>query len=163
MLDSLKKVGREIGEGLSRAWENLAEGWREILSRAGGALTHFSRSKEGKELAVAFPSWGLLAGEVIETSREILVRLEVPGLEKEDCEVTIEGNHLVVRGEKRAQWEEQGEHYHLLECAYGSFQRVLPLPASVDLERAQASYRNGVLTVKLPKTGTATTRRIAVQ
>ncbi|WP_333842799.1 Hsp20/alpha crystallin family protein [Pelomicrobium sp.] len=165
MLDQIKRVGKEIGETLGRAWENLAEGWRELLSRCGNALTQFSRSKESgteEDLPVAYPRWGLLAGEVIERDQEILVRLELPGLEKEDCSVVVEDNTLVVRGEKRFDRDTLGAHYHIVERAYGRFERAIPLPRHVEAERAEATFRNGVLTVRLPKAGNASPRRIEI-
>ncbi len=164
MLDQIKRVGKEIGETLGRAWENLAEGWRELLSRCGNALTHFTRSQESaiEELPVAYPRWGLLAGEVIEREQEIVVRLELPGLDKEDCSVVVEDNTLVVTGEKRFDRDTLGAHYHIMERAYGRFERAIPLPRQVDAERAEASFRNGVLTVRLPKAGHASPRRIEI-
>lgn len=165
MLEQIKRVGKEIGETLGRAWENLAEGWRELLSRCGNALTPFSRSKESgtdEDLPVAYPRWGLLAGEVIERDQEIVVRIELPGLDKEDCTVQVEGNTLVVSGEKRFDRDTVGAHYHIMERAYGRFERSIPLPRNVDVEGAQASFKNGVLTVRLPKTGSALSKRIAI-
>ena len=72
MLDSLKKTGEKIGHEISRAWDSLSEGWRELLSRSSESLTKFTRHKEeapaaGSALAT-FPSWSLLAGELEETS-----------------------------------------------------------------------------------------------
>jgi HSP20 family protein len=168
VLESLKKVGRDVGRELNRAWENLAEGWRELLTRSGNALTHFVRGREeekqeGAIAPAAFPSWGLLAGEVVETGKEIIVRLEVPGMEKENCEITIEGNTLYLRGEKRFQRETEEGRFHVMERAYGSFERVVPLPQNVDSEAAEASYHNGVLTVRLPKTEGVSGRRIAIK
>lgn len=167
MLDSLRKVGKEIGRELNRAWENLSDGWRELLSRSGNALTHFSKDKLGDgapsgQPAAAFPSWSLLAGEVEETPDSIIVRLEVPGMTKEDCHVSIEGNVLHLRGEKRLERESQDGYYHVMERAYGRFERMVPLPQNVDSERADANYRNGVLTVRLPKTESRSARKIDV-
>lgn len=166
MFDGLKKVGKDIGRELNRAWENLSEGWREVLSRSGNALTHFAKGKEAGEAGggalATFPNWSLLAGEVMETDKEIVVRLEVPGMEKEDCDITLEGNTLYVSGEKRFQREADEGRYHVMERAYGSFQRMIPLPQNVDIEQADASYMNGVLTVRLPKTGGGPIRRIPV-
>lgn len=122
MLDSLKQAGKNIGRELGRAWENLSEGWRELLSRSSEALTQFSRNNkdetqpEGGALA-AFPCWSLLAGEVEETGKEIVVRVEVPGMEKEDCRITIEGNLLYLSGEKRYQRETGDSTYHIMERA----------------------------------------------
>lgn len=167
MLESLKKVGKDVGRELNRAWESLAEGWREVLSRGGNALTHFVRGKEEEAAAegaplAKFPSWGLIAGEVMETEKEIVVRVEVPGMEKEDCEISIVGNTLFLRGEKRFQREADEGTWHVMERAYGSFERAVPLPSNVDSDRAEAGYKNGVLTVRLPKTESASAKRIQV-
>lgn len=155
MLDSLKRAGINVGREIGRTWENLSEGWRELLNRSGEALTRFVRSEdEGRaEIATrgAFPRWSLLAGEVEETGREVVVRVELPGMEKEDCRVTIEGNTLFLSGEKRFESETGDSTYHIMERAYGSFQRAIPLPGSVDGDKAVANYRNGVLTVRMPK------------
>ena len=166
MLDSLRKVGKEIGKELNRAWENLSDGWRELLSRSGNALTHFSKSKEEEEKGAgalaSFPSWSLLAGEVMETEHSIIVRLEVPGMEKEDCNITIEGNTLYLTGEKRFEREAEEGSYHVMERAYGSFQRAVPLPRNVDSDKAEAAYKNGVLTVRLPKIEGDASRRVVI-
>lgn len=166
MFESLKKAGKEIGKDLGRAWESLAEGWRELLTRSSDALTHFSRRKEMESTAIAetkFPSWGLLAGEMKETPKSIIVSLELPGMDKEDCEIAIEGNTLYIRGEKRFQREEENGYYHIMERAYGSFQRAIPLPQNVDTENATAAYKNGVLTITLSKIGGITAKRIEVK
>lgn len=155
MLDSLKQAGKNIGRELTRTWENLSEGWRELLSRSSDALTHFSRKKdevqEGSGALATFPRWSLLAGEVEETDKEILVRVEVPGMEKEDCHITIEGNVLYLNGEKRYERETIDSTYHVMERAYGAFQRSITLPRNVDAGKAEASYKNGVLSIRLPK------------
>lgn len=167
MLDSLKQAGMNIGRELGRTWENLSDGWRELLSRSNSALTHFSHNNkngsqpENNSLAT-FPRWSLLAGEVEETDKEILVRVEVPGMEKEDCRITIEGNMLYVSGEKRLERETHGSTYHVMERAYGAFQRSIPLPRNVDADKAEAMYKNGVLNVRLPKVAGETGKIISV-
>lgn len=166
MLDALKTTGKNIGHQISRAWENLSEGWRELLSRSSNALTHFGHHKDeikvqgkgdagspantGSELA-GFPRWSLLAGEVEETAKEIVVRVELPGMDKADCSITIEGNLLRLSGEKRAVRETHNSTYHVMERAYGAFERTIPLPRNVAIDQARASFKNGVLTVHLPK------------
>jgi len=156
MLDTIKQAGRNIGRELGRTWEHLSEGWRELLSRGSDALTHYSIPRDealtqsGTSLAT-FPHWGLLAGEVEEMENEIIVRIEVPGMEKEDFSITIEGNELYLSGEKRYQREARDSTYHVMERAYGSFQRSISLPRNVDSDHAQANYKNGVLSIRLPK------------
>ncbi len=98
-----------------------------------------------------FPNWSLLAGELEETDKYVVVRLELPGLDKEDCEVILDGNTLYVSGEKQSERESSDSTYHVMERAYGFFQRTIPLPRNVTLDEAHASFKNGVLTVRLPK------------
>ncbi|MBU0594806.1 MAG: Hsp20/alpha crystallin family protein [Pseudomonadota bacterium] len=167
MLDSLKQAGKNIGREINRAWENLSEGWRELLSRSSDSLTHFSRNKDEEQQVhggtlATFPRWSLLAGEVEETEKELIVRVEVPGMDKDDCHITIEGNRLYLSGEKRFERETHESTYHVMERAYGSFQRTIPLPGNVDTDKAEASYKNGVLMVRLPKTGSAPGKSIAI-
>ncbi len=169
MLDSLKQAGKNIGRDLSRTWENISEGWRELLNHSSEALTQFTRHKDeehgehGASSALpAFPRWSLLAGEMEETDKEIVVRLELPGMEKEDCHITIDGGMLYLRGEKRFERTTQDSTYHVMERAYGAFQRAIPLPRNVDTDNAQASYKNGVLTVRLPKLGCEKGRTIPI-
>ena len=170
MLDSLKQAGKNIGRELNRAWENLSDGWRELLSRSGDSLTHFAHGKGVEEAAAGapstplanFPRWSLLAGEVEETGKDVVVRVEVPGMDKEDCRITIEGNMLYLSGEKRFERETHDSTYHVMERAYGAFQRSIPLPRNVDIDKAEASYKNGVLTVRLPKSGGDTAKSIPV-
>lgn len=162
MLDSLKHARRNIGRGLSRTWENISEGWHELIHRSSGALTRFTHNKESEENArkggaistsPTFPNWSLLAGEVEETEKAIVVRVELPGMEKEDCHITIDGNMLYLRGEKRFERATGDSTYHITERAYGLFQRAIPLPNNVDTDNAEATYKNGVLTISLPKLG----------
>lgn len=155
MLDSLRQAGKNIGRELSRTWENLSEGWRELLSRSSDALTHFSLNKDETRTQsgslATFPRWGLLSGEVEEMDNEIVVRVEVPGMEKEDISITIEGKTLYLSGEKRYERETGDSTYHVMERAYGAFQRSIPLPRNVDADGSKASYKNGVLSIRLPK------------
>lgn len=157
MLNSLKQTGQTLGREISRAWESLSEGWHELLSRSNNALTHFKRNKTdtpdtGGALA-RFPSWSLLAGELEETAKDMVVRVELPGLDKDDCQIRIEGNVLYLSGEKRFERETDDSTYHVMERAYGAFQRAIPLPRNVNIDQAEASFKNGVLTVRLPKEG----------
>lgn len=166
MLNSIKQTGKNIGHEISRAWESLSEGWHELLSRSSDALTHFTRRKdeaheEGSALA-NFPRWSLLAGELEETDKNVLVRLELPGMDKDDCIITIEGNLLRLSGEKRLQRETHDSTYHVMERAYGAFERSIPLPRNVNVEQAEASFKNGVLTVRLPKQGATSRKSIRV-
>jgi HSP20 family protein len=160
MLESIKEKGKHIGVEIGRTLEGLSVGWRELLSRSNASLTHFTRSKDEGNIPVStserLPRWGLLAGELEETEDDVLVRLEIPGLNKEDCEVTLDGNVLCVRGQRRFTSATTDSTFHVMERAYGSFQRSINVPQNVRMEKATATFTNGVLTVRLPKDGNAT-------
>lgn len=95
--------------------------------------------------------------DVSETDREVKVCAELPGLEEKDVEVKLTGNQLTIRGEKKSEHEEkeggekEGRYFHRVERSYGSFQRNVMLPFDVDAEKVEATFKNGVLTVMLPK------------
>ena len=163
MLDTLKEAGRNISNEISRAWEALAEGWRELIGRCGDALTQFGggRSTGGVPLA-GFPSWSLLAGEVEEGEKEVVVRLELPGIEKSDCQVTISGNTLILSGTRHFERISEDSAFHVMERAYGAFERRIALPRGVVEDGAEAVFRNGVLTVRLRKDVGSQARTIAV-
>ncbi len=169
MLESLKQAGQSAGHELSRVWSSLSDGWHELRSRSSGALTHFVHRKdtagesgvESVELST-LPRWSLLAGEIEETRKDVLVRVEMPGMEKESCEISIRGNTLYLSGEKHFERDTHDSNYHVMERAYGAFQRVFPLPHAVDASQAEATYKNGVLTVRLPKAKAEEARVIPV-
>jgi HSP20 family protein len=155
---------------LNRAWENLLEGWQALRERAGQAITRFTPLPRGNvqtgedQVALHSSRWGLLAADLREDDDGITVRIEAPGMEQNDFEINVlERRVLVVRGEKRVQREESRGQYHLLETAYGRFERHIPLPTEVEEARASASYKKGVLRIVLPKARNAGRRRINVQ
>ncbi len=159
-----------IRRGLERAWDSVLEGWHYLRENAAGAITRFIPPKAGGEvetpedrIALRSPRWGLMAANVRETDTEVTVELEAPGLEPDDFDLHVEGDFLVVSGEKRIQQESSEGRYHVLETAYGRFDRVVPLPAEVDEAGAQARYRRGVLRVTLPKSERARARKIEVE
>lgn len=161
----------QIRHGLSRAWDSVAEGWQQLRERAAQAMTRYTPTRHGgtvetteDQIAASSARWGLLAAEVQENDDEVVVRLEAPGMEKDQFDINvIDGRYLSVRGEKRVQREEKRGRYHIMECAYGSFERAVALPAEVDDSRAKAGYRNGVLRITLPKVRGGGARRIQVQ
>lgn len=105
-----------------------------------------------------FEGWDTLSERFIpsidlaETDTDITVTAELPGMDEKDIQVQLEGDTLTIRGEKKSETEHKDAHRHLVERSYGQFARAVVLPAEVDDSKAQASYKNGVLTIKLPKT-----------
>ena len=83
---------------------------------------------------------------------EIVVKAELPGMERKDITLNLEKNVLTLKGERRFEKEAKDENYHRIERSYGSFQRSIPLPAAVDDSKVDASFRDGLLNIVLPKT-----------
>lgn len=100
--------------------------------------------------------------DVSEGEDTITVRVEVPGVDPDDIDVSLTGDMLVISGQKEEESEEKREGYFHTERRFGSFRRGVPLPASVDPERISAEYDKGVLTVKMNKTEESTAKRIPV-
>src|SRR3954464_7988540 len=101
--------------------------------------------------------------DVVETEREIQVHVEMPGLKRDNIEVDVENNVLTIRGEKREERTEGKEgRYHLAERRYGTFARSFVLPRDVDAENIQASFEDGVLVVRIPKSEKARRRKIDI-
>jgi HSP20 family protein len=90
--------------------------------------------------------------DVKEGEKEIVVKAELPGLEEKDIEVLLSDDTLTIKGEKKEEKEDKGKNYYHLERSYGSFHRVIPLPAEVESNKVAATFKNGVLSIVLPKT-----------
>jgi HSP20 family protein len=162
---------QHIQQDITRAWDHVREGWERLYEQASGAVTRFThknkeatRESSGRSLdlwggfhrpasGMTRPSggWGVLAAEVSDDGDKVVVRLEAPGMAKDDFDLQVIDGYLVVRGEKRLEREETKGRYHVTECAYGHFERAIPLPDEVDTAKASASYKRGVLRVELPK------------
>jgi HSP20 family protein len=91
------------------------------------------------------------AVEMAESDGEVTVKMQVPGVEKDQLHLTVADDRLTVRGETRKESEEKRKNYYSQEIRYGAFQRSVPLPAEVDAAKAIAGLKNGVLKVTLPK------------
>ncbi|HID46380.1 MAG TPA: Hsp20/alpha crystallin family protein [Chromatiaceae bacterium] len=158
---------QQIKNGMSQAWDSLVDGWQHLYRRAANAITRFSRSSEDSadshELAARSTGWGLLASEVYDDNDKVVVRVEAPGMEGSDFNIEVVENYLVIRGQKNIEREHTEGRYHIVECAYGSFERALPLPEDVIADEAKASYKRGVLRVELPKSSAARRHRIDVK
>lgn len=90
--------------------------------------------------------------DVTETENELHISAELPGIDAKDVDVSISKDMLTIRGEKREEQEEKGRNYYRTERSYGSFQRMISLPAEVDSDKVEATFKNGVLSITLPKT-----------
>lgn len=150
----------ELKQGFNTFWDSVAEGWQRLRQSAAGALIRFLPG-EGADLPAKhevddsfyLPShgWAFLGGDVFEDAERLVVRIEIPGMRKDELRIEIADDALVVSGEKRFEREASEGRYRLLQCAYGSFRRVIALPARVLAEQASARYTDGVLRIELPK------------
>jgi HSP20 family protein len=97
---------------------------------------------------------GALTPRVDETEDEMAfhVKVELPGMDQDDVDVTLSGGVLTIRGEKKREEEEKGKDYYRSERSFGSFRRSLPIPVDVDESKIEAKFEKGILYVELPKT-----------
>lgn len=161
----------DIKHGLGSLKDTVTEGFHRLRESAGGALTRF-RAGESANLPargdiddagfLPSQSWAMLGGDVFEDDRRLVVRLEVPGMDKKNFDVEVIGDTLHVRGEKRFERESTEGRWRTLQCAYGSFQRRVNLPVPVKSDQARATYRDGVLKIELPKAAEAKPRNVTI-
>jgi HSP20 family protein len=101
--------------------------------------------------------------DVAETKDSVIVKAEVPGMDAKDIQLSLQGEMLTVRGEKKQEKEEKDEHYYHAERSYGAFARAVRLPVAVDGSKVTASFKNGLLTVTLPKAPAAKGNTIPIK
>ena len=171
----MTKLAEQLKQGADQAWESLAEGWRELSARASGALTRLrpapaSGPEASSDTPVprdqsppAFGGWAFMASDVFDDDDKVIVRIEAPGMRREDFNIELHGDTLIVWGEKRSDREVSRGRYSVVQCAYGSFRRDVALPVPVKAEETKASYCDGVLRIELPKAERARAMRIAVK
>jgi HSP20 family protein len=102
------------------------------------------------------------AADIYETDNDLVVRADLPGVDPKEIEVRVENNVLMIRGERRFEQKDDRENFHRVERSYGAFSRAFTLAAAVDADKIQASYKNGVLTITLPKAEQAKPKRIQI-
>lgn len=109
-----------------------------------------------------FTSWTPLC-DIYETDKEIILKMELPEMRKEDLHVTLENNVLTLRGERKFEAAVNRENYHRIERKYGEFIRIFTMPAFVEGSKVVAEFKEGMLTVTLPKNKEALPRPIDVK
>lgn len=101
--------------------------------------------------------------DILETAEgEVVVKAELPDIKREDIKITVENNILTIEGERKSEPKKEADRYHRVERSYGAFRRSFTLPANVDSTKVQANYRDGVLTVTLPRREETRPRQIEV-
>jgi HSP20 family protein len=162
----------ELKQGLSSLLDSVSGGWQHMRQAASSALTSFRPSAqtnvpEKTEVDDMFyiPSgtWSMLGANLFEDNKRIVVRIELPGVDKNDLDIEVLDNKLIVRGEKRFEREDSEGRYRVLQCAYGAFERIVPLTVAVVPDQATASFHNGVLRVELPKADPGMPQKVRVK
>jgi len=101
--------------------------------------------------------------DIFERGDDLVLRAEVPGIDREKLDVSVENNVLTLRGERQRDREVKEESYHRVERSYGAFSRSFTLPATVDSTKIAANYREGILEIVLPKAEVAKPKKIAIK
>ena len=119
----------------------------------------FCRPENGSEAK----EWFSPLINVVESEKDYEISLDVPGMRADEINIEFKDGQLWVSGERKAEQEEAGKTYHRVERRYGSFRRVVSLPVDVAADKIEAAYKDGVLSVSVPKAPTAMPRKIAVK
>jgi len=146
------------------AQTNVPDVWHSFRSEMDRLFDRFSSGFGFPSLRRMFevePAWrpassfSFAAIDMSEDEKVYKISAELPGIDAKDIDVSISGDMLVLKGEKRQEKEETDRDYHFSERSYGSFQRSFELPSSVDRNKIAADFSKGVLTITLPKTAEA--------
>lgn len=124
---------------------------RSILSLQDDMDRMFQDFFGGASLPVLAQRQSFPAIDIVENKKNFKVKAELAGIDPEDVEISVTDGFLTVQGEKKEETEEEENDYLRREVSYGSFQRVLALPETADCDGAEASFKNGVLNIKIPK------------
>jgi len=145
--------------GLTQRPADAFQNLRRLNSFLDEAISGFPFSSENGTLTAAWTP----AVDVFEDKDAVKIVAELPGVKPEDVKISLENQALTVRGEKRQVAEEKMERVHRYERSYGAFARTFALPGTVDADRIEASFADGLLTVTLPKVERARPRQIEIR
>lgn len=118
------------------------------------------------------PSWSHLPApfegrtphvDVVDRDKEVFIKAELPGVGKDDLEITMTGNSVTIKGSTKAEEKEDDGDYHRCEISQGSFSRTVSLPSEVDTDKAKAKFKHGVLKLTIPKVKKSTRKNIKVE
>nr|BFD58657.1 hypothetical protein CKG001_07640 [Bdellovibrio sp. CKG001] len=141
---------------------SLANPFREMsrhqsrIDRLLNELMELRSGELGEELSL-MPS-----SELIEEDKNYLLKVDLPGIKKEDVKVEVEGDRLTIRAERRSEKEEKSKKRYFSEISYGSCMRSFTLPQAIDEKKVDAKFENGVLSVTIPKTAESKSKQISI-
>ncbi len=142
--------GRESLPARRGEWDPFRDFQREMNRLFDDFLTDFPLASRWGERELPSSAFSPRV-DVSETEKEVKVSAELPGMDEKDLTVEMDDASITVRGEKRAESEDKGKNWYRREQSYGSFHRVIPLPATVEGGKAKATFKKGVLTITVPK------------
>ncbi|MFO0794616.1 MAG: Hsp20/alpha crystallin family protein [Candidatus Brocadiaceae bacterium] len=138
-------------------------GFPSISSLQGEMNRMFDRFfKGGEEFGFETGAW-LPPVDLVETNDKITVKAEIPGIDPKEVDISIQGDTLLIKGEKKEEKEEKGKNYYRMERRYGGFTRSIDLPSSVDTNKVSAECKNGVLEITLQKKEEVKPKQIQVK
>ncbi|MFP4039691.1 MAG: Hsp20/alpha crystallin family protein [Desulfosudaceae bacterium] len=135
--------------------------WRRTPETARDMMDILDRFWTETPFATALSDWEPSV-DVSESNGNMQVRAELPGLNPEDIDVNVTGDLLTIKGEKTSESEEEDRDFYRRESFTGAFQRTIPLPEEADSENVQASFKNGVLNITLPKTESTRSKKVEI-
>ncbi len=143
------------------AWEHDLDRWFDDLRRHLGAPMHLG---ERRWWPFAGATADLGAVDVYDKDGAIVVKVDLPGIDKQDLDVTLSDHRLTVRAHKKHEENVEQEHFYRSERSFGTISRTVELPAAVEADKAHASFKNGVLEIRLPRAddGKGAPRKLAV-
>lgn len=139
-----------------RELEDMSDRLNRVFNRPA-----VSRSGNGKETMTA-ADWSPVV-DVLESEKEYVIKAELPEVKKDDVKITVQDGVLTIQGERKHEAEEKGKRFHRIERSYGAFIRSFSVPDFVDEEKVAAEFKDGVLSLHLPKTEKAKPRAIEVK
>src|SRR5208337_3645813 len=135
--------------------------FREVIALQNRMNSLFGNMNNETESALTTANF-VPAVDVYEDEKKVVLKLEVPGIDEKDLDVSVENNTLTVKGERKFEKEEKEENFHRIERRYGSFFRAFTLPSTVDTENVKAGYDSGVLKLELDKKAEAKPKQIKI-
>jgi HSP20 family protein len=117
----------------------------------------------GREEEAVVPGVWAPVVDIYETDEKMVIKAELPGLKKEDIDIEVRDNTLTLKGERKFEKEIKQENYHRVERAYGSFQRSFTLPSTIKQEAIEATFKDGILEVSLPKAAEVKPKKVEIR